>query len=246
MSVGGIYESIAANLGANGCMRPGGIALTRMALTRCSFPAGARVLDIGCGVGGTVADLIEHHHLRALGIDPSLTILGLGHAGNAALPLVAADGEALPFGDATWDGVLAECSLSLVNDATRILSEGRRVLRNGGWLVLSDVYLRGAEARDEARSLPSCCCLAGAMTREEMLETLVVCGFQTVLWEDHSPALKTFAGQLILSHGSSIEELWWRAAQDKGETSALPELRKVMTRVRPGYFLLIARKSARR
>ena len=244
MSIGGIYESIAAGLGANGCMRPGGIALTQMALSRCSFPAGARVLDIGCGVGGTVAYLIDHHHLRALGIDPSLTILGLGHAENAALPLVAADGAALPFGDASWDGVFAECSLSLVNGATRMLSECWRVLRDGGWLVLSDVYLREAEVRDEARSLPSCCCLAGAMTREELSETLAACGFQTVLWEDHSPALKTFAAQLILSHGCSIEELWWRAAQDKGESTTLPELRKVMTLSRPGYFLLIARKSA--
>lgn len=244
MSVGGIYESIAANLGANGCMRPGGIALTRMALTRCSFPAGARVLDIGCGVGGTVADLIEHHHLRALGIDPSLTILGLGHAGNAALPLVAADGEALPFGDATWDGVFAECSLSLVNDAAGMLRECRRVLRDGGRLVLSDVYLREARARDEVRCLPSCCCLAGARTREELLEMLTGCGFQTVHWEDHSSTLKTFAAQLILSHGCSIEELWQRAAEDQGETTTLPELRKVVAKTRPGFFLLVAHKSA--
>jgi arsenite methyltransferase len=246
MSVRGICESIAAGLGANGCMRPGGIALTQIALSRCSFLPGARVLDIGCGVGGTVAYLNEHHLLCALGIDLSLTILGFGRARNAALPLVAADGVALPFGDATWDGVLAECSLSLVSDAAGMLCECRRVLQDGGWLVLSDVYLREAEARAEARSLPSCCCLAGALTREELLETLAACGFRAVHWEDHSPALKTFAAHLILSHGSSIEELWWRVAREKGEITALPELRKVLTRIRPGYFLLIAHKSARR
>jgi arsenite methyltransferase len=246
MSGGGIYESIAARLEASGCMRPGGVELTQRALSRCSFLPGARVLDIGCGVGGTVEYLMRNHQLNAIGIDPSLTILGLGHTSNAALPLVAADGAALPFGNAAWDGVLAECSLSLVKDARKMLSECWRVLRNKGWLVLSDVYLRVSEARDQARRLPSTCCLAGAMTREELLETLAACGFQTVHWEDHSPALKTFAAQLILSHGSSIEELWWRAAQDKGESTALPELRKVMTRARPGYFLLIAHKSARR
>ena len=35
-----------------------------------------------------------------------------------------------------------------------------------------------------------------------------------------------------------------RAAQDKGEAVALPELKKVIGQARPGYFLLIARKSA--
>ena len=160
MSVGGIYESIAAGLGANGCMRPGGLALTQKALSRCSFLPGARVLDIGCGVGGTVEYLMEHHQLRALGIDPSLTILNHGHARNAALPLIAADGKALPFSDATWDGVFAECSLSLVKDSRRMLGECFRVLRNEGWLVLSDVYLResggGGSGASSALMLLSC------------------------------------------------------------------------------------------
>lgn len=240
----GIYERIAAGLGADGFMRPGGIALTQIAVSRCSFPSGARVLDSGCGLGGTVAYLIQHHHLRAFGIDPSWTILRLGHARDAALPLITADGVALPFGDATWDGVFAECSLSLANDAAGMLMECRRVLRDGGRLVLSDVYLREARARDEVRCLPSCCCLAGARTREELLEMLTGCGFQTVYWEDHSSTLKTFAAQLILSHGCSIEELWQRTAQDQGETTTLLELRKVVAKTRPGFFLLVAHKSA--
>lgn len=218
--------------------------MTQKALSRCSFLPGARVLDIGCGVGGTVEYLMEHHQLRAFGIDPSLTILNHGHARNAALPLIAADGKALPFSDATWDGVFAECSLSLVKDSRRMLGECFRVLRNEGWLVLSDVYLRDPAAGVQVRALPSCCCLAGAMTHEELLEAITSCGFQTVHWEDHSPALKAFAAQLVFFHDSSIEQFWMRAAQDKGEAVALPELKKVIAQARPGYFLLIARKSA--
>lgn len=243
MAVSGVYERIAAGLGADGFMRPGGIALTQRALSRCTFPSGARVLDIGCGMGGTVAYLIKHHHLRAFGIDPSWTILRLGHARDATLPLTAADGADLPFGDATWDGVLAECSLSLVNDAQGMMSECRRVLREGGWLVLSDVYLREARARDKARRLPSCCCLAGAMTREELLATLAGCGFQTVYWEDHSSALKTFAAQIILSFGSSIEQLWRRAAEEQGEAVAIPEIKRIIAQAKPGFLLLVAQKS---
>jgi SAM-dependent methyltransferase len=173
-----------------------------------------------------------------------LTILNHGHARNAALSLIAADGKALPFGDATWDGVLAECSLSLAEDAPTVLNECRRVLRHLGWLVLSDVYLRDPAAGVQVRALPSCCCLAGALTHEELLEAITACGFQSVHWEDHSPALKAFAAQLIFFHDSSIEQFWMRAAQDKREAVALPELKKVIAQARPGYFLLIARKSA--
>lgn len=237
-----MYERMAVSIGADGCLRPGGMALTHRALACCSFLPGARVLDIGCGMGGTLAYLIKDHELNAFGIDPSLTILGLGHARNATLPLAAADGIALPFGDAVWDGVLAECSLSLASDARRMLGECRRVLREQGWLVLSDVYLREAGANAQVRSLPASCCLAGAMTREELFETLAACGFHNIRWEDHSAALKTFAAQLILSCGCSVDQLWCRAAEERGEELALSEVQRIIGLAKPGYFLLAAQK----
>jgi arsenite methyltransferase len=243
MPVVRMYENIAADLGASGFMRPGGLALTKIALSKCSFLPGARVLDVGCGAAGTVEYLIGHH-FNALGVDPSPMILRQGLERNASLPLMSAVGEDLPFADSAWDGVFFECILSITRDPERVLGECRRILKNNGRLVLSDLYLTNPSEVNAVRSLPSNCCLAHAMTRDELLGKLNAHDFQLTFWEDHSPALKAFIAQLIFSYGSA-ERFWWRAAQDNGDPANLQKIKEAITRVKPGYFLLIAQKSTR-
>lgn len=226
-------------------MRPGGLALTERALSRCGFSPGARVLDLGCGAGATVEYLIERRGLRAAGIDRSPTILGIGLERRGPLPLISALGEELPLAADTWDGIFSECALSVMRCADRVLSECGRVLKHGGRLVLSDLYLSGPDAAQKARGLPPNCCLAGAATREDLAAKLGAHGFRIVFWEDHSPALKTFAAGLVFSHGSL--ERYWQAACGDGEGAADPRsIVEAFSRARPGYFLLIARKHAGR
>jgi arsenite methyltransferase len=243
MPVARIYESIAVGVDASCCMRPGGLALTKIALSRCSFPPGARVLDVGCGTAATVEYLISHQ-FKALGIDPSPEILRRGLERNASLSLMSAVGEDLPFADSTWDGVVFECVLSITADAERVLGECRRILKNTGRLVLSDLYLTNPGEVNAVHSLPSNCCLARTMTRDELLGKLNAHGFQLTFWEDHSPALKAFVAQLIFSYGSA-ERFWWRVAGDNGDPANLQEIKEAVARVKLGYFLLIAQKSAR-
>ena len=242
MSVAEIYESIAADLGVSGVMRPGGLALTKIAVSRCSFPPGARVLDVGCGSAATVEYLIEHYRFKALGVDPSPMILRRGLERNSSLPLMSAVGEDLPFADSTWDGVFFECVLSITRDAERVLGECRRILKNRGRLVLSDLYVTNPREVNTGCNLPSDCCLAHAMTRDELLGKLNTYNFQVTSWEDHSPTLKAFVAQLIFSYGSA-ESFWWRAAEDNGKPANLQEIKEAIARVKPGYLFLIAQKS---
>jgi arsenite methyltransferase len=243
MSVAGNYESIAADLGVSGVMRPGGLALTKIALSKCCFPPGARVLDVGCGAAATVEYLIGHH-FNALGADPSPMVLRQGLERNASLPLMSAVGEDLPFADSTCDGIFAECVLSITRDAERVLGECRRILKNGGRLVLSDLYATNPSEVNAVRSLPLSCCLAHAMTRDELLGKLNAHDFQLTFWEDHSPALKAFVAQLIFTYGSA-EQFWCRVAQDNGDPANLQKIKEAIAQVKPGYFLLIAQKFAR-
>lgn len=83
-------------------IRPGGFAITDRALAICSFAAGARVLDVGCGVGATVEHLICRYHLDAVGVDPSSVLLGQGRRRHPGLPLWEAAGENLPLGMGKW------------------------------------------------------------------------------------------------------------------------------------------------
>ncbi len=88
MSSSKIYERMAVAGASGKFLRPGGLALTETALSRCSFSPGARILDVGCGSGGTVEWLIRRHGLRAAGVDPSPFLLKHGLAENDRLPLV--------------------------------------------------------------------------------------------------------------------------------------------------------------
>ncbi|WP_439594966.1 class I SAM-dependent methyltransferase [Falsiroseomonas sp.] len=105
---------------------------------------GMRVLDAGCGFGGTLATLderVERLDLVGLNIDPRQ----LQRAARLAQPrpgsainFVAADACTLPFADASFDRVLAVECIFHFPSRSAFLAEVRRVLRPGGVLVLSD------------------------------------------------------------------------------------------------------------
>jgi ubiquinone/menaquinone biosynthesis C-methylase UbiE len=235
-----VHERIAAGGVNGGFIRPGGVALTERALSMCAFPPGSRLLDVGCGTGATVEHLVGKHGFLAAGVDPSLPMIAQGHARNSLLPLIRAAGESLPFFDAQWDGVLAECSLSLSKDPPRFLRECFRVLRRGGRLILNDVYVRNAEAIPELRALSMDCCLTGASSSEGLMVKLEDCGFVVSAWEDHSAALKQFAAQLILSQGSA--RLFWCSLTGADPLDGL-RIERAVSLARFGYFLAIAEKS---
>jgi arsenite methyltransferase len=236
----GAYEEIASFRTEDAPMHPGGFALTDRALVLCSLSLGARVLDIGCGTGGTVARLIGLHGLQAFGVDPSSFLLEMGRRSGMPPVLVRASGEDLPFKAAVWDCVLAECSLSVAKSPDGVLRECSRLLKERGRLVISDLYVRNPTGIPEGHSLPSECCLKGALSREDLSAALHAAGFHILLWEDHSPALKHYAAELLLSC-DSVEEfrtLFWRGDDgDDGEG-----FRRIFTLARPGYFLLVAEK----
>ena len=238
-----MIETIAVGVGATDCMMPGGLALTKIALSRCSFPPGARLLDIGCGAAYTLEHLIGWD-FNALGIDPSLAALRQGIEKNRSMPLLSAVGEDLPLAPSTFDGVLAECVLSITRDRDRVLGECRRVLKANGRIILSDLYATNPGGMNAVHSLPPSGCLAHILTRDELLDKLNDHGFQPSFWEDRSHALRAFVAQLVFSYGSA-EKFWCRIAQGNGDPANSQKLKEVITRVRPGYFLLVAQKTER-
>jgi 2-polyprenyl-6-hydroxyphenyl methylase/3-demethylubiquinone-9 3-methyltransferase len=110
----------------------------RLAFLLARVPAGARVLDVGCGEGVfTVA--LARAGKEAVGIDVAEEPLRRARARageDLDLRLVPVEGE-WPLEDASFDAVWAGEVIEHVADTAAWLSEVRRVLRSGGTLVLS-------------------------------------------------------------------------------------------------------------
>jgi 2-polyprenyl-6-hydroxyphenyl methylase / 3-demethylubiquinone-9 3-methyltransferase len=110
----------------------------RLAFLLERVPAGARVLDVGCGEGAFTAALVRAGR-ESVGIDVAEAPLRRARerAGEGLdLRLVPVEGE-WPLQDASFDAVWAGEVIEHVADTAAWLSEVRRVLRSGGTLVLS-------------------------------------------------------------------------------------------------------------
>jgi ubiquinone/menaquinone biosynthesis C-methylase UbiE len=238
-----VYERRSVREVGEGLIRPGGLELTKKAIAVAELNPGALILDIGCGTGAALRYLVENCAFRAVGIDLSEVLLAEGRGLDPAATLVRASGMDLPFAGATVDAILAECSLSAMEDVEKALGECRRVLKQGCLLLLHDVYSRCPDSAAGLRGLPFKTCISGAVSREEWIERLETCGFAVTFWEDNSRALVEFTARLVFACGS-LEKIWCGS----GNTLKTERNREILTSIsssKPGYFLAVAKKTIR-
>lgn len=233
-----MFEQIFDKPLASSGIRPGGLGLTRRAISLSTLHAGSRVLDVGCGTGVTVEHLLCQHGIPAVGIDLSPVLVAQGRARVPALPLVIGDAEALPFADGSFDGVVLECTLSLVQEHEAVLSECHRVLSPLGTIILTDLYARNPDAIDQLRALPVHSCLRGALHKDKFLNECSAGGFRIACWEDHSNLLREFAVQTIWTYGS-LDKFW---AEMGGCCADPAQIQHAIHEARPGYFLYVGCK----
>lgn len=102
---------------------------------------GQRVLDLGCGAGGTVAELREAG-IDAVGVDFSPSMIEMARSEHGLGEHVqCGDATALPFEDDSFDVVIADGvlhHLAVQKSLGRSLGELNRVLRPGGTLCCFD------------------------------------------------------------------------------------------------------------
>ncbi|CAL9559821.1 2-methoxy-6-polyprenyl-1,4-benzoquinol methylase, mitochondrial [Streptomyces sp. enrichment culture] len=132
-----------------------GERLTDLLIGRLGAGPGSEVLDLGCGTGGPGVRLARATGARVTGVSISAGDVALAGARAAAEGVAGqvrfelADAMELPYGDASFDAVLAFESIVHLPDRGRALREIARVLRPGGRLVLTDLVERGAPEDDE-------------------------------------------------------------------------------------------------
>ena len=96
------------------------------------------ILDVGGGRGGLVPLLYPDADVTVLDQDPSYADLPVNNG--PRVRYVVGDATALPFADGAFDAVTMFDLLEHVADDAAALAEAFRVLRPGGWLLVSTPF----------------------------------------------------------------------------------------------------------
>ena len=124
------------------------INMNRELATRAELRPGERVLDAGCGIGGSAIWLAREAGVRVVGINvvPGDVDQGRRYARrrNVAdrVTFEVQDMTRTSFQDGSFDVVWAIESICHVPDKQEFLAEARRLLRPGGRLVVADGFRR--------------------------------------------------------------------------------------------------------
>lgn len=145
---------------------------------RMLVPAGARVLDIGCGTG-QFARQAGAGSWRVTGLDLAPAMCGIARAYG---PVVCADASALPFAAGRFDAAVSSLCLQWVEDLPRAMGELRRALRPGG-LVLTNALIAGTlnELAHAAESAQLALPLLTMRTHSAYASALAAQGFALLL-----------------------------------------------------------------
>lgn len=130
-------------------------SLTELMASRPELSREMSVLDLGCGVGGTVCWLADRFGCRVIGVSNSRA--GLAEADRWTLErglqdraeYQFADVVELPFDGDHFDVVWSCEAIHNVADQEAVISELTRVLKPGGTVILGDIFqLREPTARE--------------------------------------------------------------------------------------------------
>jgi ubiquinone/menaquinone biosynthesis C-methylase UbiE len=150
------------------------------------LPAGAELLEVGCGTGAVSRFLTTLPGVaHVTGIDPSPLFVERARelAGDLPIDFATGDARELELGDESFDAVVFHTALCHVPGCERALAEAHRVLRPGGTLAVFDGdYATMTMALDANDPLQSCA--------EAVLDMLV-----------HDPWLMRRVSRLIVDAG---------------------------------------------
>ncbi len=111
-----------------------------------------KVLDVGCGLGGSARHLAEKYNCHVTGIDLTAEYITVGKqltekvGLSDKVTLVEGSALALPFKDNSFDVVWTEHAQMNIADKELFYAEISRVLKPGGRLVFHDIFRGSGDA----------------------------------------------------------------------------------------------------
>ena len=181
-----------------GFLSPGGPEEVAQMLVHDDL-SGKRVLDIGSGIGGVDALLVERHGaLEVVGVDVEEQLVdasrayidGRGLSDRISFELVVPG--PLPFPDASFDAIFSKDAMVHIPDKAALYAEVLRVLKPGGRFIAADwLWAPGAEHSPVVKAWLSAGPLSFAFTTpDEAAEAMRQAGFVDVHVSDQRSALQ--------------------------------------------------------
>jgi len=201
---------------------------------------GMKVLDIGSGSGETVLAIAEKlgSKGKAVGIDfsPEGIKLARENAKKRGLEGIAefhqANAVELPFPENSFDAVMSECVVCLIQDKQNALSEKVRVLKPGGRVIMHDVvtWAPMPKAMREDKRL-YCECVGGAVSLDEYVEMMKKAGLTNIRTVDFTKDAKNMIDVEVAAQNL-----------EQRKTKSAKEIVEFVRKGGIGYALLIGTK----
>ncbi len=179
-----------------------GLDATEQLAAGISVSASDHLLDIGSGIGGPARYMANRFGCKVTGIDLTEEFCDVARHLTSALGLEAqvtieqGNALAMPFADATFEGAYSMNVSMNIEDKAGFYGEIFRVLKPGGWLVLSEL----AQGPGGAVPYPAPWALTEESsflsTPEETRAGLEAGGFRIERFDDHVAESKAFAAKV--------------------------------------------------
>jgi len=140
------YEAVAAKFMASRGQDVQGTGTSSVRRWARSLPQGAAVLDLGCGTGIPVSQVLTEEGMRVYGIDASATLIRAFRQNFPTAPHACEAVEDSLFFHRTFDAIIAWGLLFLLSEEaqTQVIHKAAEALRSGGRLLFTAPYQQTA------------------------------------------------------------------------------------------------------
>ena len=171
---------------------------------------GARVLHVGCGIGGPARTLAVEYGCRVTGIDITESYVEAGRVLTErvglrdAVSLQIGNALDLPFDDGSFDVVWMQHVGMNVSDKGELYRQAHRVLRPGGRLALHEILAGSVSPLHYPVPWASDPSTSFLVSPCHLRQTLDECGFLQSEWKDDTPISIEWARKPVDSSGSGF------------------------------------------
>ncbi|MEY8215716.1 MAG: methyltransferase domain-containing protein [Colwellia sp.] len=236
-----LYQLPLTQLLLGDSFHPGGLTLTKTLAQKTLINRQSIVLDVAAGKGSSASYLTKQYGAQLLALDLGIDNLKSISRLPKVQPIVGS-AQSLPFIDNSVDVILCECALCLFTDKTQSLKEMHRVLKPGGFIAISDIYLNKPLPELLNNNISQWLCIADALSSEGSQNIIAKANFTNIRFSDESSYLINTIKEIEkkinrLKHLTII-----KSQLEKFNDFPFKKLAEFIVEGNSGYYLLTARK----